>query len=64
MDQLLKNEINSCIRELDAIANALEDVATEVKGSIQGMSTWQYTNTLKNCAASYRSAARKLEKIQ
>ena len=39
MDQLLKNEINSCIRELDAIANALEDVATEVKGSIQGMST-------------------------
>lgn len=64
MEQSLRNELNSCIRELYAIANALEDAAAEVKNSIQGMSTWSYTNTLYNCASSYRNAARKLEKIQ
>lgn len=64
MEQSLRNELNSCIRELYAIANALEDAAAEVKASIQGMSTWQYTTTLYNCASNYRSAAQKLERIQ
>ena len=64
MEQALKNELTSCIRELYAIANELDDAAAEVKASIQGMSTWYYTSTLCNCASSYRSAAGKLEKIQ
>lgn len=64
MDQSLRNELNSCIGELKEIANALEDAAAEVTASIEGMYTWFYTNTLYNCASSYRSAAQKLEKIK
>lgn len=56
-------EISSCIRELYSIANALEDAADEVTASIQGMSTWYYTNALYICADRYRKAAQKLEKI-
>ena len=64
MKQSLRNELDSCISELYAIANALEDAAAEVTASIKGMSTWCYTDALYDSASSYRKAARKLEKIQ
>lgn len=64
MDAGLKSELNSCISELREIANRLEDSAEEVKGSITGMNTWFFTNTLYDCAKKYRAAAAKLEKIK
>lgn len=64
MDSYVKAELSGCIRELNAIAAALEDAADEVKAGVQGMSTWQYTNALYRCAEKYRRAASKLSKIR
>lgn len=64
MDSVVSSEVYSCIRELYAIANELEDAAGEVKASIQGMNTWKYTNDLYNCAQKYRTAARNLERLR
>jgi hypothetical protein len=64
MDQSLRIELDSCISELYAIAQALEDAADNVDTSISGMSTWKYTSALRLCAGNYRAAAAKLNKIQ
>lgn len=64
MEQSLRNELDSCIRELHGIAAALESAAEEVRCSISGMSTWYYTFALEQCAESYRKAANKLDRIQ
>ena len=64
MEQSLRNELNSCIRELHSISTALESAAEEVRCSISGMSTWYYTYALEQCAESYRKAANKLNNIQ
>ena len=64
MDTAVKSEIRSCIRELRAIADGLEDAASEVKNSISGMNTGKYTNTLRECAKKYKKAADKLSKIK
>jgi hypothetical protein len=64
MDSAVNSEVYSCIRELYAIANELEDAAGEVKASIQGMNTGKYTNDLYSCAQKYRNAARNLERLR
>ena len=64
MDSALKSELRSCIQELYAIANELEDAAGEVTNSISGMNTKKYTNTLYDCAKKYRKAANKLSNIK
>lgn len=64
MDSAVSSEVYSCIRELYAIANELEDAAREVNASIQGMNTWKYTNDLYSCAEKYRRAARNLERLK
>ena len=64
MDSAVSSEVYSCIRELYAIANELEEAAEEVKASIQGMNTWKYTNDLYSCAEKYRRAARNLERLK
>lgn len=64
MDSSLKNEVRSCITELESIANKLDSIAYEVSKSVVGMSTQQYILKLEYCAAKYRSAARNLRKIK
>lgn len=64
MDSHVRAELSACIRELRAIAAELEDAADEVKASIQGMSTWRYTNALYNSADRYRTAAARLDRIK
>lgn len=61
---LVSSEVYSCIRELYAIADELEDAAAEVKASIKGMNTGKYTNELYVCAKKYRGAARNLERLR
>lgn len=64
MDAAVSSEVYSCIRELYAIANELEDAAGEVTASIQGMNTRKYTNDLYRCAEKYRRAAWNLERLK
>ena len=64
MTATLKNEINSCIAELNSIVKGLSDVSDEVKGSISGMNTNKFTNALKSSASKYQKAAGKLAKIK
>lgn len=64
MDYAVQSEINSCIRELRSIASELEDAASEVTASINGMNTRKYTNALYNSAKKYRKAADKLSNIK
>lgn len=64
MDPNVRNEINSCIRELSTIVRELYAVADDVEACINGMNTRTYTRTLKNCAEKYDKAARKLKRIE
>ncbi|KIR01534.1 hypothetical protein P261_00348 [Lachnospiraceae bacterium TWA4] len=63
MDSYIQHELDSCIVELYSIARELENVANEIRASIQGMNTNKYTKDLEKCADKYRKAARRLEKI-
>jgi SLT domain-containing protein len=64
MGNNVKNEIDSCIRELNYIVRELDSISNEVKSSISGINTVRYTRGLENSANRYRKAAQKLGRIK
>ncbi len=64
MDRSLRNELNSCVTELQAIVRQLYAVSSDITDSISGMNTRKFTNGLERSADKYQKAANKLKKIK
>lgn len=64
MDRSLRNEINGCITELNAIIRQLNSISNDVTNNISGMNTAKYTRGLEKSAEKYQKAANKLSKIK
>lgn len=64
MDRALKNELNSCIAELQSIVRQLYAVSGDITDSISGMNTRKFTNALEKSADKYQKAANKLKRIK
>ena len=64
MNQSLRNEINSCIIELNSIIRQLHSVSNDITQNISGMNTKKYTRSLEKSADKYQKAVNKLYKIR
>lgn len=64
MDWALRQEINSCISEINSIVRQLRYVSDDVADSISGMNTKKYTQSINNAADKYEKAAKKLRTIK
>lgn len=63
VDFALREEIRSCINDMNRTAEYLEKAADQMEASIQGLGNMKICRRMRSDANEYRKAARELSKV-